>query len=182
MTAGNTSAFGLIDWDNKNCAEARIDVLSPNLRNGLENAIYDPLALVYLIVRDLPLELPVLGLASKTTTNDLDLMDDKEIQALVDRLQDHILGPQSDRTISDIVTYRGGRRLAVRRDYLQKDDHGLGTLIKEKLPNIHKIQSKNSGATPLYIVDRLFQEKPHIIAQDLLDTLARLLDAPSHVA
>ena len=156
-------------------------MLSAGLRNGLENAIYDPLVLVYLIVRDLPLELPNLGLTNTMTTNHLAEMDAAEMQELANRLQNHVLGPRLIDCGDDVITYRGGRKLTVRRDWLQTDDHALAGKVDKALPNIHKIQSKNAGATPLYIVSRVLREKPDIIAQDLIDTLARLLDAPSHI-
>src|SRR3981081_44546 len=64
--AGNQSVFGLIDWDGHHQNTSRIAVLAEGVRNGLENAVFDPLAIALLICRDFPVQKGIIGISLET--------------------------------------------------------------------------------------------------------------------
>jgi ABC-type taurine transport system ATPase subunit len=62
---GNTSVFGLVDWDRgKNRPTPRIVVLGSGSRYSIENFVFDPLLLAAAICRDCPSFAPQIGIPS----------------------------------------------------------------------------------------------------------------------
>lgn len=176
---GNQSVLGLVDWDGERTATDRVHVLSPNIRNGLESLLYDPLLLLALLVRENPRYMIEKELIS-TQDSYISLVswDEDRWQQHVNVLQDHIFGMPESRDEVIEVEYLSGIRLRIRKDYLHLDDHDL----EDKLVGCFgflKPKTKGSGLMQ-HIVDNVLKDYPAFMPKDLILTFDSLLSAEVH--
>lgn len=128
-SAGNSSIFGLVDWDGENDPDEFISVLAHRVRDGLENIVFDPLAVAALICRQFPNQQSRIGLQEGTRFLQFAQYTSDELQPLVDAVCDEVLGASSDERM--YVSYLGGFQLCVSKEYLTMDDHELeGRLLR----------------------------------------------------
>jgi hypothetical protein len=175
--AGNTSVFGLIDWDGKNEPSPRISVLAHGRRDGLENIILDPLLVAALIVRDARKHASQIGLGDQDSWPQVMTFSPEKLQPIVDRLQSIVVGPSG--TLVE-CRYVGNFSLKLNDAYLRIDDHRLEDRILEQLPALNQFSKGRSGALMQHIVDTVMRDQPHYIPMELYDAFRKLLEQPSH--
>jgi len=177
--AGNQSVFGLIDWDKgKNQGAQRIIVLAEGKRDGLENIVLDPLAISLLICRDFPAQKAVVGINDDRNFISFAQLDLSEVQSVVIRIGELVFGSSAAETVS--VEYIGGLRLKVDRRFLFTDDHALEEMLVKAFPFLQSIQKQQAGRLMKHIIATVFADVPDAIPIDLRDTLADILERPSH--
>ncbi|WP_079214536.1 AAA family ATPase [Herbaspirillum robiniae] len=176
VSNGNPSVFGLIDWDGKNSSITRLHVLSPGLRNGIENLLLDPVLLLAVSVKQ-----------SFRTASDLDLVSKSENylsvlswtqeqwQQGIDQLQRKVLGDVMGDTLE--IRYLNGMTLNVQKAYLHMDDHALSDLVMQKLPFLSSLRQK--GGVMQYCVHELLPDCPKLMPADLVETFKGILDFPT---
>lgn len=179
--SGNSSVFGIIDWDGKNTSGGGVLVLAEGRRDGLENILFDPLLLVSLIARDV-----------RECANDIGLLEGERfalisglplarLQELMDRVVSLVLpaGPQGEVAH---VEYVGGLKMRVRQDYLFLDDHVLEQRIVAAFPAFGKLSRSRSGGLAAHIVDYVLAEKPEYIPTELSSVFEEILFTESHLS
>ena len=131
--SGNQSVFGLIDWDGSATESERIKVLSPDIRNGLESAIFDPVLLIASCIREnINYSRHNQLISSDETYVSLSTWSQDKWQFAVDKIQEIILGPNSDNeTVT--ISYLNGMQILVRKDFLHTDDHKIENIITQKI-------------------------------------------------
>lgn len=176
---GNESVFGLVDWDGETEENQRVLVLSPAIRNGLENAIFDPAILTAGIIRE-RLQFAI----------DKDIVQENESylsmtnwnkarwQRAVDIVQNLILeaSPQETETIE--IEYLNGMRLNIRKGYLHLDDHQLEKKILDTFGFFIPINNR-AGGLMNHLIDSVLNDFPEILPVDIRDTFLNLLNRES---
>ncbi|MCX8519852.1 MAG: AAA family ATPase, partial [Methylophilaceae bacterium] len=177
VAAGNQSVFGLIDWDGKNTSDTgtRIHVLSANRRNGLENALFDPVLIFATVVRENIAEarkhFPTITIKDYESTTHWTV---ENWQAAVDALQQFMEFEPASNSLK--IQYLNGMSLQITQAYLHTDDHKLDALIVEKFAYLQP-KNKHAGDLMRHIVNTVLTDKPNLLPQDILDTFQQLLEA-----
>lgn len=177
--AGNNSVMGLIDWDNTQDGTSRVLVFAKGRRNGLENAVLDPLLIAALISRDARNNIADIGLDHTATYLSLLYYPPGRLQEIVDAVQSRVLGSNLTGVRVD-VTYTGAFGLTVDEGYLRLDDHELERKILDSFPGLNGIAKGKSGQLMSHMVDTVMKEKPEFIPVEFSDAFKELLERPSH--
>ena len=178
--AGNSSVFGLVDWDHKHVQSARVAVLASGRRDGIENLVFDPLLVACLVVRDAKKHVGALGLTNDTSYREFLNWSSKELQPVVDRVQVAILGSSEASAPAAIdCTYEGGLKLQILDNYLKMDDHELAGRVLNAFPPL-KAFANRAGALMLHVIDAIMQDQPGFIPTEFGEAFRLLLNAPSH--
>lgn len=177
---GNSSIFGLIDWDGKHDSTDRIVVLAAAKRNGLENVLLDPLLLAAAIARDVRALASAISIPEELNYFGFCELEAPALQPIVDQvvraiLKDKLSGERSK------VRYLRGFELEIDNAYLVKDDHALASAIFELNPLQKLAKGTSSTNLMLAMVDPILRENPGFAPMELVDTFERLLSAPSHI-
>ncbi|CRM14808.1 recombination protein F [Pseudomonas sp. 31 E 6] len=173
--SGNKSVFGLVDWDGERPSNDRVHVLSPGLRDGIENLLFDPVLLMTLLLRENLGFLIEKDLISKDDNYlTIHSWDNARWQKHIDILQEYVLAvPLADNDELIYIEYVSGLILQVRKDYLHLDDHELETQIFNRFGFL--MPRKKGGGLKQYVVDTVLTECPQLLPKDFLLTLERLL-------
>jgi len=172
---GNKTVLGLIDWDGRNATDGRIHVLAHGKRYALENLMFDPVLLVALIRHSLA-DKNILKFHKQENFSNFSSWTAKRLQALVDELQDKILGPLVGDEQRESVSYRrNGVEISVRRKYLEMNGHDLQKQIYLKIPEMKGVSPEHSGKLMRELSKRVFSEHPSMVPRDLYDCLNALL-------
>jgi predicted ATPase len=181
VTAGNQSAFGLIDGDGKHQPAPRIQVVAQGKRDGLENCLFDPLVVLMLITRHVRQYMGELDIPEKLTDRQLAQLPDEVLQPMIENLENFVLGTPQATAVRHQVEYNDGLILRLREDYLRYDDHDLEKLLfVTKMPGLNKISNNHPGSRMTYVVDVVLRAYPEFIPKDVVDSLRLLLEAPMH--
>jgi predicted ATPase len=173
--AGNRSVLGLVDWDGKQHQDGRLHVLSPGIRNGIESALFDPVLLAALVIREKPTFAVQQGLLTAEEHYPMTGWSEFRWQQCVEVIQTLILEP-SGKGDALPVTYLSGMTINVSRAYLHMDDHALEASILDKLPFL-KSQANGAGRLMQRVCDTVLRECQGLLPQDLLVTFNGLLSA-----
>lgn len=144
--AGNTSIFGILDWDGKHQSSNRLFVLAEGSRNGLENVILDPLIIATTLCRNFPKEKASIGIGSNVSYIDFSKWNKDQLQPVVTKVCEAVLERTSTTEID--VQYVGGLTLKIDLEYFTIDDHVLEGKILKAFPCLNSL-SRNRGAGAL---------------------------------
>ena len=173
---GNESVFGLVDWDGNVDETHRVKVLSPLIRNGLENAIFDPVIVTAAVVRENIKYAATKGIVNEGETYmQISLWNAHRWQKAIDIVQKLVVGPKDSSTENIEVTYLNAMELAVRKDYLHLDDHALETKIVNEF-GFFVPRNKRAGGLMNHFIDNVLQDIPGILPNDIKQTFLRLLE------
>lgn len=177
--AGNSSVFGLTDWDGSRCPTSRVHVLSPQKRDGLESVLLDPVLLTAAVIRE-----------NMSFCCDTALIDSDERytevgdwsvdkwQNIVDRLQAYIL----DRDIKDderiTIQYMNNMSLDISKSYLHLDDHTLQKKVVEKF-GFFQPRNRKAGDLMNHIISTVLNDYPLFVPLDLIKSFEALLEEES---
>lgn len=171
---GNTSVFGLVDWDGSKTPSDRIFVLSAGIRDGLESLLFDPVLLVSLIVREKSQVARSLGIVKEGESyTSLHKWDATHWQEAIDVCQKFILQSNENEELLDIK-YLNGMTLKVRKAYLHIDDHELEKKIFEKFGFLQSL-GKRAGDLMMNMVEKVLGDEPNLLPCDFIDTLRSIL-------
>lgn len=173
---GNPSVFGLVDWDGSNSSTNRLHVLSPGLRNGIENLLLDPVLLFSILVKQSQRAASDLGFISPSENYRSVLSwTQEQWQQGVDRLLRKVLDDVSDDVLN--VRYLNGMVLNIPKAYLHMDDHALVDLVMQKFSFLNSLRSQ--GGLMNYCVQELLRDSPELMPADLIDTFNGILNFPA---
>jgi len=175
-SAGNESVYGLVDWDCSVSESSRVKVLSPNVRNGLESLLFDPVLLVAACIREniaFSRQRNIAGIDESYAG--IFAWDRTRWQGAVDNIQEILIGPKNAKENAIGIKYLNGMELNIRTDYLHKDDHELETSITSAF-GFFNPKNNRAGALMSYVCDTVLTDFPNLLPQDLIDTFIRLLD------
>ncbi|WP_420590163.1 AAA family ATPase [Bacterioplanoides sp.] len=176
---GNESAFGLVDWDGNVDESKRVKVLSPELRNGLESAIFDPVIVAAAAIRDNINNCIQRGIVDQGETYmHLSSWDTNRWQKAVDKVQELVIGPKTENSENIEVTYLNSMALGIRKEYLHLDDHALEQAIVKAF-GFFATNNRRAGGLMNHFADAVLRDIPDIMPADIIQTFMRLLEGES---
>lgn len=176
---GNESAYGLVDWDGNVGESQRVKVLSPEIRNGLESAIFDPVIVAAAAIRDNINNCIQRGIIDEGETYmHLSVWDGGRWQRAVDKIQELVIGPKNENSEDIEVTYLNSMALRIRKEYLHLDDHALEKSIVEAF-GFFAPNNRRAGGLMNHFADTVLRDFPDILPEDITQTFLRLLEGES---
>lgn len=149
---GNSSIFGIIDWDGTAVSTDRIKVVAGGERNGIENVLLDPLLVALLLMKERRLPDGLQDIDRFTGAPNLEPQD---LQRLIDAIQ-MVLFPNETELVE--VAYLGEAKGNVFRAYLEADDHDLETVLAEKFPVLNKWKKRGRGELVKAVIEHVLSE------------------------
>ncbi len=172
-SAGNTTVYGLIDWDLSSKPTDRIRVLAEGRRYALENIILDPVVLAAELYRLLPTSAAHFGLDPSISVYDLKYLDVSKWQELVDAVTTRVLG--SDPLTGVPCSYHGGMSLNVDKRYLEHPAHPLEDAIVKAYPVFENVKNAGSGKLTAQVTQTTLLKMPELIPKEIEDAFMELL-------
>ncbi|AMP01393.1 ATPase associated with various cellular activities family protein [Collimonas arenae] len=161
--AGNTSTFGIIDWDKTNISNGRVFVLAEGSRYSLENCIFDPCLVGLKIAKlDIKIAREKLKIAATETYISLVGGDVARMQALATATA-RALGFEGECVECE---YLDGKKLSLPKAMLEENGHFLEDKIKQVFP-ILLGNYKNTGSLLRTIVNDVAPDVPGWIPKEL---------------
>lgn len=174
--AGNDSIFGLVDWDGCRASSQRVHVLSPNIRDGLESLLMDPLIVAATVLREnMRFCLDKALIDKEERYSEIVNWSKEKWQAIVDRLQSHVLEKDVSSDEHLEIQYLNGISLNISKSYLHYDDHAIEGAVIAKFGFLNT-RSKNAGDLMNHIISTVLNDYPQLLPCDLLETFSGLLE------
>lgn len=168
---GNDLVYGIKDFDNKNHSSDYILILGEEKRYAIDNYIFDPIYVAFLLIRENILETENIGLSS-TTFVTLSQLKDDEIQCLIDYIIKE-LGLSSENTIEYMV--QCGKQFHATKEYFFIQGHELEDKIKNKWPKLKSIAKGGDNVLKNYILDTVFKNYPQFISVDFVELFKHII-------
>jgi len=171
---GNTSIFGIVDWDGEAVSTDRIKVIAEGRRDGIENVLLDPLLVCLLLVKER--KTPE-GLEDIDRFVGAERLDAANLQRLVDAIQKPLF-PEATDTVE--VKYLGGATCNVLRAYLEADDHTLEDALCDRFPPLKQWHRKGKGHGTLVktVIEHVLAEHTCFCPTEIRDTFETIANAP----
>jgi ABC-type iron transport system FetAB ATPase subunit len=177
--AGNTSIFGLVDWDGNNDPTDRISVLAHKAKNGLENVALDPLLIGLTIIRDFPDYRERVGVQKDLSYIEAMDFDKERLQKIATKVAATVLN--SPAKVNAIHKYVGGMEIQIDERYSITDDHTLEKMILASYPFLNSVAKKRSGNLIEHIISKVLSDRPDLIPFEMKVAMKELLECPAHV-
>jgi predicted ATPase len=165
---GNSSAYGILDWDAQRTSTQRVLVLAENRRYALENIVFDPCLMLYFLVRQQFVAPEEVGLDPSDTHLKIIGLDLPRIQNAVNMLLAKLaLGKQNLDMTLEPCTYVGGAQVEIPRWYLRHQGHNLEEHWKVVFPPLNRYRREDELKKD--VVGMAFKEWPLFIPIEFVD-------------
>ncbi|MES0049270.1 AAA family ATPase [Mesorhizobium sp. M0053] len=177
VAAGNSSVFGLIDWDTTNESRDRILVLGEGDRYAVENYLLDPVLIAAAVLNVDSSATSALGLPSNCTFVTFSTMSDAELQAASSSVQKRILNRRNVKGNEEMIScsYLGGHTISVDRRYMHYNGHKLEAAVLDEFPNLRRY-NHNTGELLKHMIDTVVRNHPTLAPKPLFDAMVSLCD------
>ncbi len=169
---GNDLVYGIKDFDNKNHSSQFVLVLGENRRYAIDNYIFDPIYVAFLLIRDNVIKTENIGLPSFTYV-ELSKMNDDQIQSLANYVIDS-LGLLS----ANEIEYQtiGGKCYKITQEYCTIQGHELESKILNKWPQLNSI-ARGGGDNKLknHVLDTVCKDYPDFISTDFVELFNKIV-------
>ena len=167
---GNDLVYGIKDFDTTNHSSNFVLVLGENLRYAIDNYVFDPIYVAFLLVREKILKTEMLGLPSLSYVQ-LRQLDDAGIQTMIDYVID-TLGFNTGNNAHYHV--QSGKQFTASREFFLYNGHELETKIKNKWKSLNKIAQGGDNVLKNYVLDTVCADYPEFISSDFIDLFMKI--------
>ena len=168
---GNDLVYGIIDYDNHNNGNKHVFVLGDGKRYAIDNYIFDPIYVAFLLVYENIMSTDTMGIGIKTRFVQFSTLSDGQLQTMVDYVA-HELDFNSGEFVE--YTVQANKTFKVDKGYFTIQGHDLENRIKEKWPRLKSIAKGGDDRLKLYMLDRIIKEYPEFISMDFVDLLKKM--------
>ncbi|WP_428333459.1 AAA family ATPase [Novosphingobium sp.] len=169
---GNSSIFGIVDWDGENFSTDRIKVIAQEECNAIENVLLNPLLVALLLIKEQRFPEGFEELPNYLEVKNLKAFD---LQRLVDYIQSTLF-PSS--TTRREIEYIGGANCLVLVDYLECDDHELEYLLFEKFDGLRRWR-QGRGALVKAVVKKVLSEHSWFCPKSIAILFENIANSPT---
>lgn len=162
---GNDLVYGIIDYDNKNKSQEFNIVLGTNHRYAIDNYIFDPIYVAFLLINEKLVETKAMGLPEYKFVN-LGSVPHNELQKMINNIQDQLGLNTKDNVLCKVIN---GEVFEVNSDYLTIQGHELENKIKDQWPRLKSIAKNQDNLLKNYVLDRIIDAYPQFLSQDFID-------------
>lgn len=167
---GNDLVYGIKDFDTTNHGNSYVLVLGENVRYAIDNYIFDPIYVAFLLVREKILKTESLGLPALSYVQ-LSQLNDAEVQVMIDYVID-TLGFNTGNHIP--YTVQSGKQYTATREYFLYQGHDLESKIKEIWKPLNRIAQGGDNVLKNYVLDTVWSDYPAFISSDFIDLFLRI--------
>lgn len=167
---GNDLVYGIKDFDTKNHSNEFVFVLGENLRYAIDNYVFDPIYVAFLLVRENILKTETLGLPVLSYVQ-LSQLDDAGIQTMIDYVID-TLGFNTGNSVSYHV--QSGKQYTATQDYFLYNGHDLETKIKDTWKQLNKIAQGGDNVLKNHVLDTVWTDYSEFISSDFIDLFMKI--------
>ena len=168
---GNDLVYGIKDFDNRHHSSAYVLVLGENTRYAIDNYVFDPIYVAFLLVREGVLKTEDVGLRSLKYVQ-LNQLDDAGIQAMIDYVINK-LGLVSTNRVKYKV--QSGKEFDSTSDYFMFRGHDLEDKIKTTWPQLNLLARSGDNTLKNYVLDHVWRDYPEYISQDFVDLFVKIV-------
>ncbi len=167
---GNDLVYGIKDFDGTNHSSNYVLVLGENIRYAIDNYVFDPIYVAFLLVREGILKTESLGLSSLTYVQ-LNQLDDTAIQTMIDYVIKS-LGLVS----ANIVQYKvqSGKEFRATQEFFMYRGHDLETKVKDTWKELYRLARGGDNVLKNYILDHVWKDYPGYISVDFVDLFMKI--------
>jgi hypothetical protein len=167
---GNSSIFGIIDWDKKNIASGFVKVLGHGKRYSIENYIFDPVIIAALLLREKNITREDLGLKKNENYSDFKNLSVSELQFVSDFVTGRLAAEiKPTDGVKDKTKYLNGIELDIPKWYLLHQGHELEAHLKKAFPPLNKYVRE--GDLKKEVILKVIDDIPELIPYDIFDLL-----------
>lgn len=168
---GNDLVYGIKDFDGNNHSSDYVLVLGENTRYAIDNYVFDPIYVAFLLVREGILKTEDLGLQSVKYV-ELNCLDDAGIQAMINYVISKL-----GFAMTNVVKYkvRSGKEYNATRDYFMCRGHDLEDKIKITWPQLNRLARGGDNMLKNYMLEHVWYDYPYYISQDLVDLFKKIV-------
>lgn len=168
--AGNDLVYGIIDSDNTNHSSDRVFVLGEGNRYAIDNYVFDPIYVAFLLVREGIVKTEDMGLPPKSYSQ-LSSLNDGEIQLMIDYVI-KTLGLEGD-TIEYAV--QSEKAFKATKQYFLHNGHDLETKIKDTWKPLYGVvHGKGDNALKNHVLCRVCDDYPEFISTDFINLFKKI--------
>lgn len=171
--SGNTSIFGIIDWDKEKAIPKNdyVKVLGYNSRHSIENFILDPLLIGLFLIREKILKTEYFGLNNSLLLSDLLNLNGGQCQKIIDKVESDFV-QKADIILTTKHQYSTIKNLTLEIDDFIKmtQGHKLETLYKQVYPKLCAFANKENQLKNT-IISKVIEDFIDYTPKDLLDVL-----------
>lgn len=167
---GNDLVYGIKDFDNKNHSSNYILVLGEGKRYAIDNYIFDPIFVAFLLIRENIIKTEDIGLPPLTYVS-LSKLENSSIQILINYILTE-LGLSS----SNILEYnvQGGYKFKATNEYFFIQGHLLEDKIKNKWHKLYSIANGGDNKLKNYVLDTVCKDYPQFLSVDFIELFERI--------
>lgn len=167
---GNDLVYGIKDFDGNKHSSEYVLVLGENQRYAIDNYVFDPIYVAFLLVREGILKTESMGLPAMRYIQ-FNQLDDTQIQTMIDHIIKD-LNLDSGERVS--YTVQSGKQFMATKEYFLHQGHDLEAKIKNKWPQLNKIAQKGDNVLKNYMLDRVWSDYPEYISTDFIDLFKKI--------
>ena len=169
---GNDLVYGIKDFDNKNHSSQYVLVLGENKRYAIDNYIFDPIYVAYLLIRENIINTKDVGLQQLNYV-DLSRLNDEQVQILINFVI-CTLGLSSTNEIE--YKTQGGKCYKITQEYCIIQGHELESKIFSAWPKLNFI-ARGGGDNKLknYVLDTVCRDYPDFLSMDFVDLFNKIV-------
>ena len=169
---GNDLVYGIKDYDNKNHSSQYVLILGENARYAIDNYIFDPIYVAFLLIRENIIKTNEVGLPTYTYVR-LQQITDENIQILIDYVIDTL-----NLSSSNKVEYKvqGEKAYFITKEYCEIQGHELESRIISTWPKLNSI-ARGGGDNKLknYVLDTVYKDYPDYISMDFVELFSKIV-------
>ena len=170
---GNNLVYGLIDYDDKNIDSDYVYVLGSNQRYAIDNYIFDPIFVAFLLIREGIINTADIGIGSYSFST-LRGLSPTELQKLIDYITSEL-----DLTSGDKITCKSQNdyEYQLNKEYLMFNGHDLESKIINTWPALNKVKGgkQQENIMKKFILNRIISEYPEFISIDFISTFNKIV-------
>lgn len=167
---GNDLVYGIKDFDGKNHPSEHVMVLGEGKRYAIDNYIFDPIYVAFLLIHEGILSTKDMGLEEYTFIK-LQTLDDAKIQIMIDYIITE-LGLSTGGTVDYAVL--SGKVFKATQAYFMYNGHDLESMIKDKWKQLNGLARGGDNMLKNYMLDRVCREYPEFLSQDFVDLFMKI--------
>ena len=161
---GNDLVYGVIDHDEHNQGNQYVRVVGGGNRYAIDNYIFDPIYVAFLLIREHIVKSEDMGVKSVTFTH-LDTLSHDELQKMISYVSSSLGFSDADVASYDVLN---GETFEVSRSYFRIQGHELESKTIQKWPQLNGIKARHGDDyLKNYMLDNVITEYPQFIAQEL---------------
>lgn len=161
---GNDLVYGVIDHDEHNQGNQYVRVVGGGNRYAIDNYIFDPIYVAFLLIREHIVKSEDMGVKSVTFTH-LDTLSHDELQKMISYVSSSLGFSDADVASYDVLN---GETFEASRSYFRIQGHELEAKIIQKWPQFNGIKARHGDDyLKNYMLDNVIMEYPQFMATEL---------------